>query len=59
MKILILINISLQFVSQGPTNNIPVLVHTMAWRCSDDKPLSEPMMAMFNDPYMCHSASIS
>ena len=38
------INISLKFVPKGPINNIPALVQIMAWRCLDDKPLSEPMM---------------
>ena len=32
------------FVPKGPINNIPALVQIMAWRCSVDKPLSEPMM---------------
>ena len=38
------IEISLKFVPKGPINNIPALVQIMAWRRSDDKPLSEPMM---------------
>ena len=38
------IKISLKFVSNGPINNIPVLVQMMVWRRSGDKPLSEPMM---------------
>ena len=38
------IKISLKFVPKGPINNIPALVQIMAWRRSDDKPLSEPMM---------------
>ena len=38
------IKISLKFVPKGPINNIPVLVHIMAWRRPGDKPLSEPMM---------------
>ena len=37
--------ISLKFVPKGPINNILALVRSMAWRRSDDKPLSEPMMA--------------
>ena len=37
-------NISLRFVPRGPINNIPTLVHVMAWRRPGDKPLSEPMM---------------
>ena len=39
-----LINISLKFVPQAQINNIPALVHIMAWRRPGDKPLSEPMM---------------
>ena len=38
------IEISLNFVPKGPINNIQALVQIMAWRRSDDKPLSEPMM---------------
>ena len=38
------IKIFLKFVPNGPMNNNPVLVQIMAWRRSDDKPLSEPMM---------------
>ena len=30
--------------ARGPINNIPALVQIMAWRQSDDKPVSEPMM---------------
>ena len=40
----ILIETSLKFVPVGPINNIPALVHIMAWRRPGDKPLSEPMM---------------
>ena len=40
----ILIKFSLNFVANGPINNIPVLVPIMAWRRPGDKPLSEPMM---------------
>ena len=36
--------ISLKFVPRGSINNIPALVHLMAWRRPGDKPLSEPMM---------------
>ena len=46
--------ISLKFVPKGPINNIPALVEIMAWRQSGDKPLSEPMLAQFNDAYMRH-----
>ena len=31
----------------------------MVWRQTGDKPLSEPIMAQFTDPYMHHSASVS
>ena len=34
----------LNFVAEGPINNIPVLVQIMAWRQSGDKPLSETVM---------------
>ena len=40
----ILIKISLKFVPKGPIDNIPALVHIMAWRRPGDKPLSESMM---------------
>ena len=43
-NISILNKISLKFVSTGQINNMPTLVHIMAWRRSGDKPLSEPMM---------------
>ena len=55
----ILMKISLQFVPHCPINNIPALVHIMAWRRPGDKPLSEPMMAKYDDAYMRHSASMS
>ena len=38
------IKISLKFVLKVRINNIPALVHIMAWRRIGDKPLSEPMM---------------
>ena len=38
------IKISQKFVPKGPINNIPASVHRMAWRCSGNKPLSQPMM---------------
>ena len=40
------INIALKFVPKSPINNIPALVQIMAWCCSGDKPLSEPMMVI-------------
>ena len=39
----ILLEISLKFVPKVQINNIPALVHIMAWRRPGDKPLSEPM----------------
>ena len=42
-----------------PINNILALVQIMAGGRTSDKPLSEPMMAQFNDAYMRHSASMS
>ena len=32
------------FVPKDPINNIVALVQIMAWRCPDDKPLSEAKM---------------
>ena len=43
-NVTISLKISLKFVPKGPINNISALVQIMAWRCSGDKPLSEPMM---------------
>ena len=50
----ILFKISLKFVPLGPVNNIPVLVQLMAWRRPGDKPLSEPMIVV----YQCIYASL-
>ena len=36
--------IYIKFVSKGPINSIPALVHIMAWCRPSDKPLSETMM---------------
>ena len=33
----------MKFAPKVPINNMPALVHTMAWR-PGDKPLSEPVM---------------
>ena len=41
------IDISLEFVTRGPINNIPTLVQVMAWR----RPLSEPMMLEYRRIY--------
>ena len=34
---------ALKFVSKGPINKIPALVHIMAWGQPGNKPLSDPM----------------
>ena len=38
------IEISLKFVAKDPANNIPAMVHIMAWRRPGDMPFSEPTM---------------
>ena len=38
------LQIWLKVFPKVPINNIPAMVPIMAWRCSGDKPLSEPMM---------------
>ena len=50
----ILIKISLMFVHKGPIDNIPAPVQKMGWRRICEKPLSEPMMTLFDDAYMRH-----
>ena len=55
----IFFSISLNFVPKGPINNIPSSVQIMAWHRSGDKPFSRPMMALFTDTYMRHSALMS
>ena len=53
-KFCILIQISLKSVPKGLIDNKPVLVQVMAWRQTDNKPLSEPMLTQFTDEYMPH-----
>ena len=48
----------MQFIPRGALNNIPAFVQIMARRRSGGKPLSEQMMAKFNEAYMSHSATI-
>ena len=43
-NIQISIRISLQFVPEGPINNIQALVQIMAWGQTGDKQLSEPVV---------------
>ena len=47
----ILVQISLKFVPRGSINNKPWLVQIMAWRQIGARPLSEPILALFADPY--------
>ena len=55
----VLFQISLKYIPNGAINNNPALVLIMAWCWTGDKPLSEPLMAEFNDAHMFHSASVS
>ena len=52
------IKISLKFVPKQPNTNIQALVRILAWRWSGDKPLSQPIMAYFDDAYMRRSDSM-
>ena len=58
-NIRISIKISLKLFPRGPINNIPAIVQILSLRWSGDKPLSKPMMVLFTDAYMGHSASRS
>ena len=51
-KLSFLINISRKFVPKYPIDNNPALAYIMAWRRISDRPLSEPMLTRFIDPYM-------
>ena len=42
-----MIQITLQFVSTSPAYDMPVLVQTLAWRQTGDKPLYEAMSDLF------------
>ena len=55
----ILIKISLKYVRKCPMDNNPAFVQKMAWGQTGDKPLFEPMMALFGDAYMHLLASMS
>ena len=45
-NILILIKISMKFISKDPIDNIPALVQIMSWHQPGGKPLSEPMITI-------------
>ena len=51
--------LSPKFVHKSPVYNKPALVQVMAWHRAGDKPLSEPVIAVFTDTYIGHSASAS
>ena len=53
-KCCILIRISLNIVPKGPIDNNPALVQIIAWCCTCNKPLSEPMLTRFINAYMHH-----
>ena len=53
-KLSIFIQISLTFVPKGPIDYKPALVQVMAWWQTGSKPLPEPMLTQFTDPYMQH-----
>ena len=46
--------IPLKFVPMGPIDNNQALFEIMAWRLIGNKPLYEPMLTQFTDPYMRH-----
>ena len=48
--------ISLKYVPYDLIDNILALVQIMAWRRTSDKPLSDPMMALFTEA--CYSTSM-
>ena len=48
---------SWNIVSKGQIKNISALVQIVGWRWIGENPLSEPMVAQFNDTYMHHPAS--
>ena len=53
------IQISLKLVPTSPIDNKPALVQVMAWGWAGYKPLPEPMLTQFTDPYMWHSGEMS
>ena len=48
------IRISVKFVPRSSIDNNPAQVQVMAWRRTDDKPLSEPMLTQLTDIYIRH-----
>ena len=58
-NVLIQSEISLDFVPKGSINNIPALLHIVAWRRPGDTPLFEPVTVKFTDAYMRHPVSMN
>ena len=56
---LILIQISLKVVPEGPIDNKAALFQVMAWCRTGTKPLPEPMLTQLTGAYMCHSGEMS
>ena len=48
-----------EFIPNGPIDNKLSMGLIMDCHRTDDKPLSEPMMAFLTDTYMRHSVSVS
>ena len=55
----ILIKMPLNFVSKEPKNNRTALVEIMCSYRTDEKPLSEPIMASSTGAHLCHSATLN
>ena len=53
-KYFLLLQISLNFVPEGPIDNKDALGQVMAWRRIGDKPLPERSLTQFTDAYMKH-----
>ena len=51
-----MLRFQLKFVPYGPVNKSSlILIQIMGWCQTGDKPLTEPMMALFTDAHMCNS----
>ena len=55
-NIWILITILQKFVAKDPIDNMPSVVWVIAWCWTGNKPISKPVMAQFNNTYMCYPA---
>ena len=54
-NIWISMSVSLKFVAEGKTTNIPALVQIVAWHRPGNNPLSEPMMVTYWLIYVSHT----